>query len=108
MSFDPNILGINEKSTNLQVRAVTPGFLETMGIPLTAGRLFNDHDAQNAPYTMIVNEAMVQHFFAGKNPVGRTLKLDPESKDLYEIIGVVGDTRDIRPGLQARPQIYLS
>jgi predicted permease len=108
MSFDPNILGINEKSTNLQVRAVTPGFLETMGIPLTAGRMFSDHDAQSAPKTMIVNEAMVQHFFAGKNPVGRTLRLDAESKDLYEIIGVVGDTRDIRPGLQARPQIYLS
>jgi putative ABC transport system permease protein len=36
------------------------------------------------------------------------LKIDSDSKDQYEIVGVVSDTRDVRPSLQARPQIYFS
>ena len=108
MSFDPTVSGLSDKFETIQVRSITPGFLETMGIRLLAGRFFNDRDANGAPRVMIVNEAMVRRFFAGKNPVGRTLRISSDSKDQYEIVGVVSDTRDIRPGLPARPQIYFS
>jgi len=73
MSFDPGTLGLKEKSTNLEIRSVTPGFLETMGIRLLAGRLFTDSDAIGAPKTVVINEAMARHFFAGTTPVGRIL-----------------------------------
>jgi putative ABC transport system permease protein len=102
------VSGISDKIETIQVRSITPGFLETMGIRLLAGRFFNDRDGEGAPKIMIVNEAMVRRFFAGKNPLGRTLRISSESNDRYEIVGVVSDTRDIRPGLPARPQIYFS
>jgi putative ABC transport system permease protein len=108
MSFDPAVSGLSDKSATVQARSITPGFLETMGIRLLAGRFFNDRDANGAPKILIVNEAMVRRFFAGTNPVGRSLKLSNDSKDRYEIVGVVSDTRDIRPGLPPRPQIYFS
>jgi predicted permease len=108
MSFDPQTLGLNEKPTNVQVRAVSAGFFETMGIRLLRGRFFTDRDGDGAPYSIVVNEAMAHRFFAGKDPVGRMLKIDSDSKDQYEIVGVVSDTRDVRPSLQARPQIYFS
>jgi predicted permease len=108
MSFDPQTLGLNEKPTNIQARSVSPGFFETMAIRLLKGRFFTDHDGEGAPKTILVNEAMAHRFFPGKDPVGRMLKVDRDSKDQYEILGVVSDTRDISPGLQARPQIYFS
>jgi predicted permease len=108
MSLDPAVSGISDKIETIQVRSITPGFLETMGIRLLAGRLFNDGDTNGAPKIMIVNQAMVRRYFAGKNPLGRTLRISSDSKDGYEIVGVVSDTRDIRPGLPARPQIYFS
>ncbi len=108
MSLDPAVSGIGDKIETIQVRSITPGFLETMGIRLLAGRFFTDRDANGAPRIMIVNEAMVRRYFAGKNPVGRTMRISSDSKEQYEIVGVVSDTRDVRPGLPARPEIYFS
>jgi predicted permease len=108
MSFDPQTVGLNEKPTNVQVRSVSAGFFETIGIRLLKGRFFTDRDGDGAPKAIVVNQAMAHRFFAGKDPVGRMLKVDSDSKDQYEIVGVVSDTRDISPGLQARPQIYFS
>ncbi len=47
---------------------VSPGFFQTMGTPLLAGRDFNDHDTPNSPKVAIVNEAFVRQFAAGAEP----------------------------------------
>ena len=108
ISFDPGTLGLPEKTTTIQVRSITPGFFETMGIGLLSGRLFSDRDVKGAPRTIVINQSMVRRFFAGKDPSGRILKLWPGPDGEYEIVGIVTDTRDIRPSQQARPEIYLS
>ena len=108
MSFDPSTLGLAEKTTTLQIREITPGFFETMGIRLLSGRFFSDRDVKGAPRTIVINQSMVRRFFSGKDPIGRILKLLPSPEDEYEIVGIVTDTRDIRPSQQARPEIYLS
>ncbi|HEX4231546.1 MAG TPA: ABC transporter permease [Bryobacteraceae bacterium] len=73
-----------------------PGYFATMGTPLLAGRDFNSHDDLNAPKVALVNQSFAKRFFAGKNPVGRSFRVEelagkPDS--IYEIIGLVGDTR---------------
>jgi putative ABC transport system permease protein len=108
MSFDPGTLGLAEKTTAIQVREVTPGFFETLGIHLLSGRLFSDHDVKGAPMTIVINQAMYKRFLAGKDPIGRILKLWPGPDGEYQIVGIVADTRDIRPSQQAGPQIYMS
>ncbi len=107
MSFDPSTLGLAEKNAAIQIRSITPGFFETMGIRLLSGRFLSDRDVKGAPKTIVINQAMVRRFLAGKDPLGRILKLFPPDGN-YQIVGIVGDTRDIRPSQQARPEIYLS
>ncbi|HNQ90491.1 MAG TPA: ABC transporter permease [Verrucomicrobiota bacterium] len=53
---------------------VSPGYFETLRIPLIEGRDFQEHDDLRAPRRVIINEAVAKRFFANQNPVGRTLK----------------------------------
>jgi predicted permease len=66
---------------------VTPGYFETLQIPLLAGRRFTHSDGPNAQAVAIVNHAFAQKFYHGANPVGR--KLD---KGIV-IVGMVGDVQ---------------
>jgi macrolide transport system ATP-binding/permease protein len=64
---------------------VTPGYFETLQIPLLAGRAFTDADGAGTQPVVIVNQTFVRKFFAGVDPVGRSL----DKKML--IVGVVAD-----------------
>ena len=80
---------------------VSPSYLETMGIPLTAGRGFNAGDTASSPRVAIVNQAFVRKFTGGVNPIGQTLRTSPEPhypSTVYEIVGMIPDTKynDIR------------
>jgi ABC-type antimicrobial peptide transport system permease subunit len=67
---------------------VTPGYFDTLQIPVLAGRTFTDSDAPDAQPVVVINQAFARKFFQGTNPVGRSL-LFPKSK---LIVGVVADT----------------
>ena len=53
--------------------AVSPGYLETMGIPLGSGRDFNDTDAEDSPPVVIVNQTLADRVWPGRSPVGQLL-----------------------------------
>lgn len=74
----------------LEYNLVSPGYFETLGIPLRQGRDFSPADREGAPPVVIVNEALAHAFWPGKNPVGQRLFLGERSQ---EVIGVVGDLR---------------
>ena len=86
--------------------AVTAGYFETFGIPLSSGRVFTRAEAERAVPVALVNRALADRYFSGRRPVGETLRLADEDGP-RRIIGVVGDTagRDIR--LEAAPFVYL-
>jgi len=89
---------------------VTPGFFETLGIPLRHGRHFESSDDAEAPRVAIVNEMFASRFFHGRDPLGQRFTFgNPEATDAqwYEVVGVVANTR--RSGLdqEDRPLIYL-
>jgi len=65
---------------------VTPGYFDTLQIPVIAGRAFIDADSPDAQKVVIVNRTFARKFFHGADPVGRYL-----NKNLL-IVGVVGDT----------------
>jgi macrolide transport system ATP-binding/permease protein len=65
---------------------VTPGYFDTLQIPVLAGRAFTDRDGPDAQHVVIVNRTFARKFFHGPNPVGRYL----DKNKL--IVGVVGDT----------------
>jgi len=75
---------------------VSPGYFETLKIPMRSGRDFNALDTARSRRVMLVNESFVRSHLAGLNPIGtmvRTLDEPGYPETLYEIIGVVGDTK---------------
>ncbi len=73
---------------------VTPGYFDTLQIPVLAGRAFTDSDSPDAQPVVIINQAFTRKFFQGTSPVGRSLLfpfLNQDNKNTL-IVGVVGDT----------------
>jgi predicted permease len=66
--------------------AISPGWSETMKIPLLDGRDFRPCDT--APGQAIVNQSFVKTFFDGKNPIGKTFQ---EKENHYQVVGLVAD-----------------
>ncbi len=78
------------------LRAVTPGYLETIGVPLRSGRTLTEHDREGTPLVAVINESMARQFFHELEPLGQRIQLGTEpSPDLpaIEIVGVVGDVK---------------
>jgi putative ABC transport system permease protein len=106
MTFDPSLLGFNEREFNLEARSASPGFFSTMGIPLLRGRDFTDRDTKGSPDVVVINDSMAKRFFPGQDPVGKIIRFSRESKEQYQIVGVVADTRDVQLNSKPRPEIY--
>ena len=70
----------------------SPGYLETMGIPLLRGRDLQWTDVESSPHVVLVNEAFVRRFFPSSDPLGRRITHLVGSSDTpWEITGVIGD-----------------
>jgi putative ABC transport system permease protein len=76
---------------SLWLNATTPGWFETMGIPLRSGRDFEAGDRIGNRPVAIVNEAFVRRFLPGGPPIGQSVRLGFDEETRYEIVGVVGD-----------------
>ncbi|HKO10796.1 MAG TPA: ADOP family duplicated permease [Acidobacteriaceae bacterium] len=73
---------------------VTPGYFETLRIPLLSGRAFTAEDGPRSQHVAIVNQTFVRRYFHGVNPIGQVL-----NKELT-VVGVVGDVA-MPPGIDA-------
>jgi predicted permease len=92
---------------NPSVDAVGPGFFETMGIPLLAGRDFKDTDAVGAPRVAIINQTMARYYFGETNPVGRRFGFGRDQATDIEIVGVVQDVRSLELRNKAPRFVYV-
>ena len=98
-----------EDRVEVPVDAVTDGYFRVLGIPLLAGRFFDQRDAPSAPEVVIVNQTMVNRFFQNEDPIGKRIRYGDDSSQApwMTIVGIVADTR--RTGFDAavRPETYL-
>jgi predicted permease len=78
-----------------QSRFVSPGYFETLRIPLRAGRTFTDRDLDQD--SVIINESMARRFWPGQDPVGRKYLSGPfgPNPTYSTVIGVVGDVKQM-------------
>ncbi|MBX9599629.1 MAG: ABC transporter permease [Bryobacteraceae bacterium] len=91
---------------------VSTGYFQTMGVPLRRGRWFTEADHEKAACRVMVNETLARRFFPGEDPVGRRLllvfKRDKDGKPgECEIVGLVGDVRQLNLDRDPNPEIYL-
>ena len=80
------------------------GYFRTLGIPLLAGRLFDERDTPDTKPVVIISEAIERRFFTDEQPVGHEIKL---GKRKYEIAGVVGNIRRAELRDEPRADLYF-
>ncbi|HEY0419397.1 MAG TPA: ABC transporter permease [Acetobacteraceae bacterium] len=85
-------------------RAITPGFFQTLGIPLLRGRAFTWRDDETAPPRVIVSQALARRFFGDADPLGRHITY-ARREVAAEIIGVAGDVKS--RGLESEAGLVL-
>jgi putative ABC transport system permease protein len=91
-------------------RIVSPGYFDTMGIPLLAGRQLTDHDAEKSPSVAVVSETMAHRHWPGEEAVGKRFAIGKVTSDAdwIQIVGVVKDVRQFELGAQPKAQMYFS
>jgi predicted permease len=87
---------------------VTPGYFQTLGIPLEGGRDFDRSDGPERP-AVIVSRSLAERLWPGQDPVGRRLRVDPfrPAEPWRLVVGVVGDVRAQGPRAPAPITVYV-
>jgi putative ABC transport system permease protein len=88
-------------------RAVSPGYFQTIGIPLLRGRYLSEADGPGAAEVVVINAAMAQHYWDNKDPIGNRVSSDG-GKTWATIVGIIGDVRQY--GLDKPPtdELYVT
>jgi putative ABC transport system permease protein len=104
LSGDADVYGMefaamgNGASSDAAYRySVSPGYFETMRIPLRRGRYLNESDKPGAPRAVVISESLANKFFPHADPIGQRVRVGPdagvEDKPWSVIVGVVGDVK---------------
>jgi predicted permease len=86
------------------LRQVTPGFFETMGIPMLRGRDVSDGDGFDAPWVAVVSQSFADRHWPGQDPLGRQFFVAFRERT---VVGVVGDVRFRGLERLSEPQVYV-
>jgi putative ABC transport system permease protein len=87
---------------------VSGGYFEAMGIPLLAGRTFQDRDVKDAPGAGIVSAALAKQYWPGESPIGKRLRFEERPEEPWvTIVGLVGDARQLGLSQQAPPLLFM-
>jgi putative ABC transport system permease protein len=93
-----------------QLVAVSPGYFQTMGIPLLRGRDLSFSDASEGPGVVVVNRTLAEREWPGQDPIGRRIAMGPaDNADSWlTVVGVVGDAQTSRLDGPVQPTMYLA
>jgi len=99
-------------SIGSRLRMVTPGYFETMRIPIVKGRPLTNADRQGAHKVMVISEALARAAFPGADPIGKRIACcesgpDGKTPDFKVVVGVAGDVRSRTLGEAPAPEFYL-
>ena len=85
---------------------ISPKYFQTLGIPIRAGRDFDDRDNIRVPHVVIVNETFAKQHFPGEDPIGKTL-ITGMAQLPSQVIGVVADIRSATLNDPPTPDYFL-
>ena len=85
---------------------IDPGYFQAMGIPLKAGRWFDEHDTASTQRVAVISETLARRYFGGQNPLGKRIAQSSNNPD-REIVGVVGDAKYSGLARDWEPVYYL-
>jgi len=94
----------NGEEPRADIRIATPGYFETMKMPLVRGRVIDGRDRQGLPGAMVINETMARRYFDGEDPIGKVVR-NPHGK--AEVVGIVGDVKHYGLDGPARAELFM-
>jgi predicted permease len=86
--------------------SVSPGYFRTLGIPLVAGRDFQDSDRPGAAKVAVINELLARRFWPTESALGKRLRVGSDP-GLHEVVGVARDGKYVSLTEEPRPFLYL-
>jgi predicted permease len=91
---------------------ITPGYLETLRVPLIRGRGFLPADRRAAPPVVLINQSFADRYYRGKDPIGRQIGLNYSFRyppnEPRTIVGIVGDIRSRTVSENPEPEVYAA
>ena len=93
---------------SVNFRVVWPDYFETVGVSLVRGRTIDRTDDQGAEPVVVVNQAFVDRFWPGEDPLGREVRVLSTEGTGYRVVGVVADVRQHGLSRAPRPELYLA
>ncbi len=113
VAAEGHIKSAREADPRVNFRVVSPAFFASLGVPLIAGRDFNDEDKRGGEPVVIISQSAAQRLFPGQDPINRHIMwTDPIMKFIYigtgprRIVGVVSDMDDDHLVPEAEQTIY--
>jgi putative ABC transport system permease protein len=104
LSGDSDVWGLQFESSGAQPGnagggafryAVSPGYFETMRIPLLRGRLLSDQDHATAPFAALISQSTARARFGDSDPLGQRLHAGPTDRPWFTVVGVVADVKQL-------------
>jgi putative ABC transport system permease protein len=94
-----------DQQPNADFQLITPDYFQALGMTLVAGRAFASSDRADTPPVLVVNQALVDKYFGGRDPIGRVILFGFSKR--HEIVGVVSNARYRSVEQPADPTFYL-
>jgi predicted permease len=88
-------------------RLASAGLVEAMGIPMVRGRFFTEADSATAPVVVVVNQAFVNKYYPGQDPLGHVVSMGDGPFADAHIVGVIGDVKQTSVTKATTPEMYF-
>src|SRR5215471_5512689 len=83
------------------------GYFDTLRIPLVRGRTFDVHDTNEAPNVVIINEAMAEKYWPGRDPLGDRIEIRTPKVKSAQVVGIARTAKYRSFGERSLPFLYL-
>lgn len=116
LSGDYEVYGVQFEGDNIAEEggnryAVSPGYIETMRVPLRRGRLLNERDTTGAPTAVLISESFAKRKYGTQDPIGKRVRMGPDAgqpdKPWATIVGVVGDVKQQSLAVAVEDAFYI-
>jgi putative ABC transport system permease protein len=88
-------------------RSASPGYLETLGVPLVSGRFLDDRDVRDGARVAVINETMARRHWPDQDPIGQRFSIGAPGGGPTTIVGVVADVRQMALDGPADPEFFM-
>jgi putative ABC transport system permease protein len=88
-------------------RSASPGYLETLGVPLVSGRFLDERDTRSAAPVAVINEAMARRYWPDEDPLGKRFSIGASDLTPMTVVGVVGDVRQMGLAVPSDAELFM-